>query len=82
MGTTQATEVADLIVDIYREALGNDGLDENSDFFDAGGDSLAAFQVTGRLEAELEVEVPVALVFAYPTPAELATVVDAGAGHG
>lgn len=72
---TTTTDVPELIAGIYRDALGDDTLDTTSDFFDAGGDSLTAFQVTARLEAALEIEVPVALVFAYPSPAELAAVV-------
>ncbi|MFC5286426.1 acyl carrier protein [Actinokineospora guangxiensis] len=80
MTTTEklATDVAtvDLLVDIYRETLGDAGLDADSDFYEAGGDSLTAFQITARLEEALGVEVPVALVFAYPSPADLADVVD------
>ncbi len=76
--TTARTDVAELIAASYREALDDDSLDTTSDFFEAGGDSLAAFQITARLESELGTEVPVAWVFAYPTPADLASVVDAG----
>ena len=67
-------EVAELIASIYRETLGDDTLDTTSDFYEAGGDSLSAFQITARVQEALGVEVPVALVFAYPTPADLATV--------
>ena len=70
-----------LLVAIYRDTLGDDTLDLDSDFYEAGGDSLTAFQVTARLEAALGLEVPVALVFAYPTPADLAAVVDADFGR-
>jgi acyl carrier protein len=73
--TMTTTDVPELIAAIYREALGDDSLDVTSDFFDAGGDSLTAFHITARLEAELAVEVPVALVFAYPSPTDLASVV-------
>jgi acyl carrier protein len=72
---TTTTNLPELIAAIYREALCDDSLDATSDFFDAGGDSLTAFQITARLEAELQTEVPVALVFVYPSPNDLATVV-------
>ncbi|GAA4986600.1 acyl carrier protein [Kitasatospora paranensis] len=72
---TATTE--DLLVTVFRESLGAPGLDRDSDFYEAGGDSLTAFQITSRLQEALGVEVPVALVFAYPTPADLAAVVDA-----
>ncbi|MDT9685986.1 acyl carrier protein [Streptomyces sp. TRM76323] len=67
--------VTELLVGIYRDALGAPDLDERSDFYENGGDSLSAFQVTARLQDALDVEVPVSLVFAYPTPADLADVV-------
>lgn len=78
-GTTPrltVTEVAELIAGFYREALLDSTLDTESDFFEAGGDSLSAFQITARLQAVLGADVPVALVFAYPCPADLASVVD------
>lgn len=77
--TTNIADVSELIAAIYRETLNDDALDAESDFFEAGGDSLTAFQITARLQDALGVEVPVALVFAYPSPADLATVVDSAA---
>ncbi|CAM3846498.1 phosphopantetheine-binding protein [Kibdelosporangium persicum] len=74
---TATTDVPELIASIYRETLNDDTLDTTSDFFEAGGDSLAAFQIIARLQASLDVDVPVALVFAYPSPADLAAVVEA-----
>ncbi|GAA4671188.1 phosphopantetheine-binding protein [Phytohabitans rumicis] len=68
-------DLTDLITEAYRETLSNASLDADSDFFEAGGDSLAAFQVTARLRDAIGVEVPVALVFSYPSPADLASVV-------
>ncbi|MEU3633617.1 acyl carrier protein [Streptomyces fradiae] len=70
-----AAAVTDLLVGVYRDALGVPDLDERSDFYENGGDSLTAFQVTARLQDALGVDVPVSLVFAYPTPADLADVV-------
>ncbi|ASW55433.1 phosphopantetheine-binding protein [Plantactinospora sp. KBS50] len=71
------TDLTALVTAIYRQALSDDTLDADADFFENGGDSLAAFQVTARLQEELGIDLPVALVFSYPTPAELAGVVDA-----
>lgn len=71
------TDLAELVAACYRETLRDDTLDTTSDFFEAGGDSLAAFQITARLQAALGVEIPVALVFAYPSPVDLAEVVTA-----
>ncbi|WP_340559280.1 acyl carrier protein [Streptomyces sp. GSL17-111] len=66
-----------LVTEAYREALGSPEIDQDSDFYAWGGDSLTAFRVTATLQDALGVEVAVALVFAYPTPADLADVVDA-----
>ncbi|TQL18253.1 acyl carrier protein [Streptomyces sp. SLBN-134] len=76
-----ATRTADLLVDIFREVLGLPDLTEDTDFYEAGGDSLTAFQITGRLEEILGTQVPVSLVFAYPTPQDLAEVVDTDYGR-
>ncbi|KES08366.1 gramicidin synthetase [Streptomyces toyocaensis] len=76
-----ATRTADLLVDIFRDVLALPDLTEDTDFYEAGGDSLTAFQITGRLEEVLGAEVPVSLVFAYPTPRDLAEVVDADYGR-
>ena len=73
---TTTVDIPELIATIYRETLNDESLDTASDFFEAGGDSLAAFQITARLQSSLDVEVPVALVFAYPSPADLAAVVE------
>lgn len=77
--TAQPTGAAltELVVSVYRETLGVAELDEQSDFYEWGGDSLSAFRITARLEEVLGAEVPVALVFAYPSPADLADVVHA-----
>ncbi|MCX5150227.1 acyl carrier protein [Streptomyces sp. NPDC048550] len=77
--TAQLTGAAltELVVSIYRETMGVADLDEQSDFYEWGGDSLTAFRITARLEEALGAEVPVALVFAYPSPADLADVVHA-----
>ena len=72
----RAEDLPELIAGIYRETLRDGSLGVDSDFFESGGDSLAAFEITAQLGAVLGVEVPVALVFAFPTPADLASVVE------
>ncbi|MFI5980725.1 acyl carrier protein [Streptomyces sp. NPDC051555] len=75
--TLTGAALTELVLDIYRDTLGEADLDEDSDFYEWGGDSLTAFRITARIEEAVGVEVPVALVFAYPSPADLASVVDA-----
>jgi acyl carrier protein len=69
---TQTADLAGLISAVFRETLLDDGLGLDSDFYEAGGDSLTAFQIIARLGTALDIEVPVALVFAFPTPRDLA----------
>ncbi|MFD1659213.1 acyl carrier protein [Streptomyces caeni] len=78
--TVASTGTLDLLVGIFREVLGLPDLGADTDFYEAGGDSLTAFQITGRLQEHLGADVPVSLVFAYPTPRDLAEVVDADYG--
>ncbi|MCH0565875.1 acyl carrier protein [Streptomyces sp. MUM 2J] len=77
---TVATDIVELLVGIFRDVLRLPELTPETDFYEAGGDSLTAFQITGRLQEHLGADVPVSLVFAYPTPRELAEVVDADYG--
>ncbi|MFJ6836210.1 acyl carrier protein [Streptomyces sp. NPDC091209] len=79
-GPATAVDTVDLLVGIFREVLRLPDLTAETDFYEAGGDSLTAFQITGRLQEELGADVPVSLVFAYPTPLELAEVVEADYG--
>lgn len=65
-------ETAAAVLAIWREVLDDPGIASDEDFFGAGGHSLLAVQLAERLSEELGVEVPVALVFLHPTPAELA----------
>ncbi|MFJ6215460.1 phosphopantetheine-binding protein [Streptomyces sp. NPDC092296] len=75
MITIDAAELTERVAGFYRETLGDDGLDAESDFFEAGGDSLSAFQIIDRLQELVGVELAVALVFTYPSPSELAAVI-------
>ncbi|MER6628644.1 acyl carrier protein [Streptomyces sp. NPDC000987] len=78
--TATAQNTVEVLVGIFRDVLRLPELTADTDFYEAGGDSLTAFQITGRLQEILGADVPVSLVFAYPTPRELAEVVDADYG--
>ncbi|MFE2103354.1 MULTISPECIES: acyl carrier protein [unclassified Streptomyces] len=80
MTTNTATSTLDLLVGIFQDVLALADLTADTDFYEAGGDSLTAFQITGRLQEALGVDLPVSLVFAYPTPRDLAEVVDTDYG--
>ncbi|HEY6324517.1 MAG TPA: non-ribosomal peptide synthetase, partial [Thermoanaerobaculia bacterium] len=57
---------------IWQDVLRVDRVGVADNFFDLGGHSLLLIEMHGRLEAELQVELPVLELFQYPTVAALA----------
>jgi acyl-CoA synthetase (AMP-forming)/AMP-acid ligase II/acyl carrier protein len=70
---TTATEEA--IAAIWTEVLGVEVAGADDDFFERGGDSLAAARVLARVEDSLGVRLPMEELFERPTVAELAAAV-------
>ncbi|MFE7778472.1 acyl carrier protein [Streptomyces sp. NPDC057445] len=69
--TSQDKKEPDRIValtEIWREALGNPALDENSDLFKNGGSSLHVLQITGRIHDVLGIDVKLRHVFSHTSP--------------
>jgi amino acid adenylation domain-containing protein len=60
---------------LWREVLGRPGVTPEDDFFALGGDSILAMRLLGRLEEELGLPVPLAVVFQSPTLRETADAV-------
>ena len=56
---------------IWADLIGVDQVDANDNFFDLGGDSLMALQVTSRLRESLIADLSAATVMEAPTVAEL-----------
>jgi acyl transferase domain-containing protein len=69
--------VEERLIDIWRIVLGRRDVETDSDFFDFGGDSLGAVALSGRVRDTFGVELGVGDVFDYPTPTELAEVIEA-----
>ncbi|WP_307893312.1 non-ribosomal peptide synthetase [Bacillus swezeyi] len=67
---------------IWSEVLGRPqiGMDEN--FFEIGGHSLKAMAVTSRILKDLEIDVPVNVLFATPTIADIAAFIESGGQTG
>jgi thioesterase domain-containing protein len=59
---------------IWEEALDVRPIGPGDDFFDLGGDSLAALQILDRLRAALRRDLPMTTLLQRPTPARLAEV--------
>ena len=67
-----ASKTETLIAKTIETVLGRSQVGRNDNFFALGGDSLRAVQVMARLRPALAIEIPVFLLFQYPTPAVLA----------
>lgn len=57
---------------LWQDILKHDRFGITENFFMLGGDSLSALQLAAAMEAEFQMDVPVAVVFQSPTIAELA----------
>ncbi|WP_434740537.1 non-ribosomal peptide synthetase [Micromonospora sp. SH-82] len=71
-GAQPRTAAERAVARIWREALWADDLGVHDDFFELGGDSLVATQVTLRLQQEFVLDVPIRAVYRHPTVSELA----------
>ena len=65
-------EIETLLADVWNELLGVERIGRHDDFFALGGHSLLAVQLTSRVRAALGLDVPLAELFAQPTPASFA----------
>src|SRR5215475_1595959 len=61
---------------VWAEVLKRQDIKTHENFFDLGGDSLKALEVISRLQALLEIELPLMVFFEGPTIAHLAQVAD------
>ena len=66
------TPVEEVIAGIWAEVLGYNRVGVQDNFFDLGGHSLLATQVISRMREALQVEIPLAHLFEFPTVAALA----------
>ncbi|MET8798296.1 non-ribosomal peptide synthase/polyketide synthase [Nocardia sp. NPDC004568] len=77
-----ATPVEEIVAGVFAEVLGIERVGADDDFFALGGNSLIATQVTARLGAALDTQVPVRVLFEASTVAGLAVRVEQQAGSG
>ncbi|MEV6412959.1 acyl carrier protein [Kribbella sp. NPDC051718] len=61
------------LTEIWRQALDEPGLDEDSDVFENGGTSLHVLNVAGQIYQQLGTSVSLRDVFTHSTPRSLAT---------
>ncbi len=70
--TAPGTQVEQQLAAIWCRVLKLEQVGIHDDFFDMGGHSLMATQVVSRVREVLNVDLPVAEIFSFPTVAELA----------
>lgn len=71
-----STPTQDLVAGIWSEILGMERIGRHDQFFDLGGHSLLATQVISRVRAAFQVELPLRILFDFPTVEEFAAAID------
>ncbi|MFI9359475.1 phosphopantetheine-binding protein [Kitasatospora sp. NPDC053057] len=64
------------VIDLFETVLEGGSLDADSNFFTAGGDSLLATRVIGKVAREFDVELTFAEFSQAPTPSELQALIN------
>ncbi|TQC42615.1 amino acid adenylation domain-containing protein, partial [Rhodococcus sp. WS4] len=70
------TDTERIVAAVFADLLGAAEVGRGAHFFDAGGNSLLATQLTARLAEAVGFTVPLRTLFAHPTVAELAAALD------
>ncbi len=73
---------AELVAGVWREVLGSSAIGPDTDYFDAGGDSLAAIEIVMNLGELIGSDVAIATLLAGRTPAGIARLLGLGEGPG
>ncbi|MEV1178204.1 amino acid adenylation domain-containing protein, partial [Nonomuraea sp. NPDC049784] len=75
------TATEEVLAGIWAQVLGLERVGVGDSFFELGGHSLLATQAVSQVRAVFDVEVPLGALFAHPSVAELAELVDGSAGR-
>ena len=74
--TVPRSDIEKLLTEIWAEVLAVDRVGIHDNFFDLGGDSLAASRVLSRVLQSFKLQLPVKALFDAPTVARMAEVVN------
>jgi acyl carrier protein len=70
--TDPSSDIAQSLAQIWQRTLRIEDVDIDDDFFDLGGNSIAAIRLIPLISERFGVEPDVTVVFDYPTPRTLA----------
>ncbi|MFJ2833708.1 amino acid adenylation domain-containing protein [Streptomyces sp. NPDC087263] len=79
-GRGPATPTEEIVAGLFAEVLGLEWVDAETSFFQLGGDSLLAMRLLARIRSVLETGVRIGALFAAPTVAGVARLLDAREG--
>ncbi|MEV4643175.1 amino acid adenylation domain-containing protein, partial [Actinoplanes sp. NPDC049548] len=77
-GRGPQTPAEEILCGVYAEVLGVDRVPADRSFFELGGDSLSGMRLVSRIRAAFGVEIGIRDLFATPSVAEVARLVDGG----
>jgi len=77
VGTAEPDPVLLAVQSAWSDVLGDAALEPGTDFFSQGADSLQATQIVSRLNAALDIDLPIRVIFEAPTLAQLTAAVRA-----
>ena len=80
-GRGPATAAEEVLCGLFAEVLGVDRAGAEDSFFELGGDSLLAMRLIARIRAVLDAEIGIRELFAMPTVAALAQLIDDADGN-
>jgi len=72
------TGVESALVALWEDFFGISGIGPDDEFFELGGDSLKAMQLSRRIQKIFGLEIPIDAFFKYPTISSLAAEIDVG----
>jgi acyl carrier protein len=68
--------IEEVVAEIWQEVLNIDKISTNYKFLEIGGNSLAAIRINSRILESINLELPLAMIFEYPTIQEYASMIE------
>jgi acyl carrier protein len=75
--TTNAPDVTQEILELWRQTLGVEEVALDDDFFELGGNSITAIRLLPLIREQFQVELDAMFLFDHPTPREFSTALHA-----